>query len=154
MTRAALINALLYELAKWLIQRKPALAFSPLVIRLLAWCRPDWEQWKVDRAMESVDKQTVELVEQWEKEERTEKATVLVEQAKALCPQAKITALPDAVVPSIMIEQEATEESSDDVKALGGEMRITSFVNALEVNNSSSCLKNTGITPCDSKSAS
>jgi hypothetical protein len=127
MTSAALINALLYELAKWLIKRKPALAFSPLMKRLLAWCRPDWEQWKVSQTMKSVDKQTVELVKQWEKEERIEKTTALVEQAKILYPQARITALPDAVVPSVMIEQEAAEESSDDVKALGGEMRITSF---------------------------
>jgi hypothetical protein len=127
MTSAALINALLYELAKWLIKRKPALAFSPLMKRLLAWCRPDWEQWKVSQTMKSVDKQTVELVKQWEKEERIEKTTALVEQAKILYPQARITALPDAIVPSVMIEQEAAEESSDDVKALGGEMRITSF---------------------------
>jgi hypothetical protein len=127
MTSAALINALLYELAKWLIKRKPALASSPLMKRLLAWCRPDWEQWKVSQTMKSVDKQTVELVKQWEKEERIEKNTALVEQAKMLYPQARITALPDAVVPSVMIEQEAAEESSDDVKALGGEMRITSF---------------------------
>jgi hypothetical protein len=95
--------------------------------RLLAWCRPDWEQWKVSQTMKSVDKQTVELVKQWEKEERIEKTTALVEQAKILYPQARITALPDAVVPSVMIEQEAAGESSDDVKALGGEMRITSF---------------------------
>ena len=74
MTRAALINALLCELAKWLVQRKPALAFHPLIIRLLAWCKPDWEQWKVSETMKSVDSQTAALVEQWEKDDKTNQA--------------------------------------------------------------------------------
>ena len=84
MTRAALINALLYEFAKWLIKHKPALAFSPLIIRLLAWCRPDWEQWKVSETMESVDSQAAALVQQWEKDDKTKQAIELVQKAQQL----------------------------------------------------------------------
>ena len=125
MTLSALINALLYELAIWLIAHRPSMAFNPWVIRLIVWCRPDWTEWKTQSTVKQVDKQAVKIVEQWEKEERKEKAATLVEQAKQLYPRATITALPDAIVPSVMIQQEAADDASDDVKALGGEMRIT-----------------------------
>ena len=125
MTLSALINALLYELAIWLVLMRPSLAFSPWLSKLIVWCRPDWTEWKTQQLMKDVDRQTVKIVEQWEKEERIEKAATLAEQAKQLYPSAKITPLPNAVVPSVMIEQEAPQDASDDVKALGGEMRIT-----------------------------
>lgn len=127
MTRAALINALLYELAKWLIQHKPALAFHPLMIRLLAWCRPDWEQWKVSETMKSVDNQAAALVEQWEKGDKTNQTIQLIQKAQQLFPDAIVTNIPDAPIPSVMIESEAASNASDEVKALGGEMRIASL---------------------------
>jgi hypothetical protein len=126
MTSTALINALLYELAKWLIERRPALAFSPLMIRLLAWCRPDWEQWKTEQIMKSVDSQAAALVEQWEKEEDKVKLEQSLEKAKEQFPNATVAIVPDAPVPSVMIIHEADENASDAVKALGGEMRIAS----------------------------
>ena len=125
MTLSALINALLYELAIWLVAMRPSLAFSPWLTRLIVWCRPDWTEWKTQQTMKHVDRQAVKIVEQWEKEERIEKASALAEQAKQLYPHAIVTPLPDAIVPSVMIQQEAPEDASDDVKALGGEMRIT-----------------------------
>jgi hypothetical protein len=125
MTLSALINALLYELAIWLVVMRPSLAFSPWLTRLIVWCRPDWTEWKTQSTMKHVDKQAVKIVEQWEREDRIEKASALAEQAKKLHPNAIVTPLPDAVVPSVMIQQEAPEDASDDVKALGGEMRIT-----------------------------
>jgi len=128
MTSAALINALFYELAKWLIKRKPALAFSPLMIRLLAWCKPDWEQWKTEQTMKNVDSQAASLVEQWEKEEDKAKSEQLLQKAKEQFPNAIVTIVPDAAVPSVMIIHEADENASDEVKALGGEMRIASFL--------------------------
>jgi len=126
MTKCALINALLYELAKWLIERRPALAFSPWMIRLLAWCRPDWEQWKTEHTMKSVDSQAASLVKQWEKEEDKAKSEQLLQKAKEQFPNATVTIVPDAPVPSVMIIHEADENASDAVKALGGEMRIAS----------------------------
>jgi hypothetical protein len=125
MTLSALINALLYELAIWLIAHRPSMAFNPWLTKLIVWCRPDWTEWKTQSTMKQVDKQAVKIVEQWEKEERVEKASALAEQAKQLYPDATITALPDAIVPSVMIQHEAVEDASDDVKSLGGEMRIT-----------------------------
>ena len=125
MTIAALINALLYELAKGLIERRPALAFHPLIIRLLAWCKPDWEQWKVNKTMESVDKHAVALVEQWEQEEKKDEEDLLVAKAKALFPEATVEPI-EAAVPSVMILHDAPPDASDAIKALGGEMRIAS----------------------------
>jgi hypothetical protein len=124
-TTTALVNALLYQLTKWLIERKPAFAFHPLIIRLLAWCRPDWEQWKVNKTMESVDKQAVALVEQWEQEEKKDEEDLLVAKAKALFPEATVEPI-EAAVPSVMILHDAPPDASDVIKALGGEMRIAS----------------------------
>ena len=125
MTIAALVNALLYELVKGLVESRPALAFHPLIQRLLAWCKPDWEQWKTSKTMADVDRQAVQLVEQWEKKERQNKDNALVEKAKALFPDATVTSI-EAPVPSVMIIKEAPADASEGVKALGGEMRITS----------------------------
>jgi len=125
MTLSELINAVLYELAIWLVAKYPSLAFNPWVAKLIVWCRPDWTKWKTQQTMKDVDKQTVKIVDQWENEERIENATTLAERAKQLYPNAIVTPLPNAVVPSVMIEHEAPEDASDDVKALGGEMRIT-----------------------------
>jgi hypothetical protein len=75
--------------------------------------------------MQKVDEQAKELVEQWEKEERQVIANKLAAKAQELFPQATITPLPDAIVPSVMIVHEASPEASDAVKALGGELRIT-----------------------------
>ena len=125
MTLAALVNALLYQLVKWLIERKPALAFHPLIIRLRAWCKPDWEQWKVSRTMASVDNQAGALVEQWEQKEKKDKEDLLVAKARALFPEATVEPI-EAAVPSVMILQDAPPDASDAIKALGGEMRIAS----------------------------
>jgi hypothetical protein len=127
MTKGALINALLYELAKWLIGRRPALAFSPWMIRLLAWCRPDWEQWKVSQTMKSVDSQAAALVEQWGKDDKANQTIQLVQKAQQLFPDAIVTSIPNAPIPSVMIEKQAASDASDAVKALGGEMRIASL---------------------------
>jgi hypothetical protein len=124
-TTTALVNALLYQLTKWLIERKPALAFHPLIIRLLAWCKPDWEQWKVGQTMKSVDKQAVALVEQWEQKEKKDEEDLLVAKAKALFPEATVEPI-EAAVPSVMILHDAPPDASDAIKALGGEMRIAS----------------------------
>lgn len=125
MTEPSIVNALLYEVAVWVRARCPWIVINALCAQVIANCRPDWLKWKTEATLEKVDQQTEEIVEQWKEEEKSEKADILVAQAMKLYPTAKITPLPDAVVPSVMIEQEAPEDASDDVKALGGEMRIT-----------------------------
>jgi hypothetical protein len=125
MTEPSVVNALLYEVALWVKARCPWIVISTLCDQIIANCRPDWVKWRTETTIERVEQQAAEIVVQWKEEEKNEKANTLAAQATKLYPTAKITPLPNAVVPSVMIEQEAPEDASDDVKALGGEMRIT-----------------------------
>jgi hypothetical protein len=92
---------------------------------LMAYCRPDWTEWKTKVVVEAVDKQAAALVKQWEKDERETKANQLADKVRELFPEATVTPLPDAIVPSVMIVREAPPDASDDIKALGAELRIT-----------------------------
>lgn len=125
MNRQSWANALCYEAGLWATTKWPFLALQPWFKMLMAHCRSDWTEWKTRIVMEKVDQQAAVLVKQWEKEEREAKANALANEAQKLFPAAKITALPDAIVPSVMIEQAPPEGASDAVKALGGELRIT-----------------------------
>ena len=125
MTKETIFFALCYELAMEAVQRWPRLRFMPWFPLLLAHCLPFWTEWKTALTMQKVDEQAKELVEQWEKEEQQIIADKLATKAQELFPQATITPLPDAIVPSVMIVHEAPPEASDAVKALGGELRIT-----------------------------
>lgn len=125
MNKQAWFNALCYELGLWLAQQRPSIALAPWFKMLMAYCRPDWVEWKTKIVMEKVDEQAKELVAMWEKEHREDTANKLAAKAQELFPAAKITALPNAIVPSVMIEHAPPADASDAVKALGGEMRIT-----------------------------
>ena len=114
-----------YEAGLWAAKRWPWLLFTPGYKNIMDVLRPFWEAWKVQYTLEEVDKQAEVLVEQWEIEERQGRAAVLASKAQELFPEATITPLPNAIVPSVMIIHEAAEGSSDAVKALGGELRIT-----------------------------
>jgi hypothetical protein len=92
---------------------------------MMAHCLPFWTEWQVKIVMKTVDKQTASLVKQWEKEERENKANALAWEAHKLFPDAKITPLPDTIVPSVLIEKAPPAGASEAVKALGGELRIT-----------------------------
>ena len=125
MSRQSWFNALCYEAGLWLVSLQPSLAFQPWFKMLMAYCRPDWTEWKTKIVMEKVDEQAAVLVKQWEKEERETKANALANEAKKLFPDAIVTPLPDAIVPSVMIEKAPPADASEAVKALGGELRIT-----------------------------
>lgn len=118
-------NALCYELGLWAALRRPSLALKPWFKMLMAYCRPDWADWKTNAVMQKVDQKAVTLVKQWEKEERKTKANALAEEAHKLFPDAIVTPLPDAIVPSVLIEKAPPADASEAVKALGGELRIT-----------------------------
>ena len=118
-------NALCYEAGLWAVTKRPSLAFQPWFKMLMAYCRPDWAEWKTKIVMEKVDEQAAVLVKQWEKEERETRANALADQAKKLFPDAIVTPLPNAIVPSVMIEKAPPADASEAVKALGGELRIT-----------------------------
>lgn len=125
MSRQSWFNALCYELGLWAAEKRPSLALQPWFKMLMAYCRPDWAEWKTKIVMEKIDQQTTTLVKQWEKEEREIKANALAEKAHELFPDAKITPLPNAIVPSVLIEKAPPADASEAVKALGGELRIT-----------------------------
>lgn len=91
----------------------------------MEWCRSDWAEWKTKIVMEKVDEQATILVQQWEAEERESKANALAKEARKLFPDATITSLPSAIVPSVLIEKAPPANASEAVKALGGELRIT-----------------------------
>lgn len=114
-----------YESGLWAAKRWPWLLFTPGYKNIMDILRPFWEEWKVQFTLEAVDKQAEELVAQWEVDERKVRAEALATKAQELFPEATVTPLPDAIVPSVMIVHEASEDSSDAVKALGGELRIT-----------------------------
>ena len=132
MTNQAIFNALCYELALWAAEKRPSLRLQPWFIALINWCKPDWTTWKTKQTITKVDEQAAVLVKQWEKEEREIVATKLASKAQELFPAATITPMPNAIVPSVMIVHEAPESASDDVKALGGELRITWTLNGLQ----------------------
>lgn len=125
MSRQSWFNALCYELGLWAAEKRPSLALQPWFKMLMAYCRPDWTEWKTKIVMEKVDEQAAVLVKQWEKEERQSKANALAEKAHELFPDATITPLPDAIIPSVLIERAPPAGASEAVKALGGELRIT-----------------------------
>jgi hypothetical protein len=114
-----------YEAGLWAAKKWPWLVLILGYKNIMDTLRPFWEAWKVQFTMEEVDKQAATLVEQWEIEDREGRSAVLASKAQELFPEATITPLPQAIVPSVMIVHEAAEGSSDAVKALGGELRIT-----------------------------
>jgi hypothetical protein len=114
-----------YEAGLWAAKKWPWLVLILGYKNIMDTLRPFWEKWKVQFTMEEVDKQAVTLVEQWEIEDREGRSAVLASKAQELFPEATVTPLPHAIVPSVMIVHEAAEGSSDAVKALGGELRIT-----------------------------
>ena len=125
MTNETIINAVCYELAMWAVERWPSLAFQPWFKLLIEHCRPFWAEWKTQLTLKKVDEQAEQLKEQWEREEKEHKAETLAAKAQELFPKATVTPLPDAIVPSVMIVHEAPPDASDEIKALGGELRIT-----------------------------
>ena len=116
----------------WAADKRPSLRVQPWFVMLINWCKPDWTAWKTEQTIKKLDEQASTLVKQWEKEERETIATKLASKAQELFPAATITPLPDATVPSVMIVHEAPESASDDVKALGGELRITWTLDGLK----------------------
>ncbi len=125
MSKQSWLNALCYELGLWAAKKRPSLALQPWFKMLMAYCRTDWTEWKTKIVMEKIDQQASVLVKQWEQEERKTKANALAEEAHKLFPDATITPLPNAIVPSVLIEKASPADASEAVKALGGELRIT-----------------------------
>ena len=119
------LNALCYELGLWAATKRPSLALQPWFKQLMAWCKPDWTEWKTKKTIQAVDAQAKALSDQWKQEHNERVADELSRKAKELFPSSKISPLPHAIVPSILIETAPPDDASEVVKALGGELRIT-----------------------------
>jgi hypothetical protein len=125
MERERWFLAVCYELALETAKRFPSIVSKWWYKQLLDWCRPAWTEWKTQATLQAVDKQAKALVEQWDKEEKQQRSERLAAKAQELFPRSTIIPVPDASVPSVMIITEAAADASDEVKALGGELRIT-----------------------------
>ena len=125
MSKQSWFNAFCYELGLWAADKRPSLALQPWFKMLMAYCRSDWTEWKTKIVVEKIDEQAATLIKQWEAQERESKANALAEQAHKLFPDAKVTPLPNAIIPSVLIEKAPPVDASEAVKALGGELRIT-----------------------------
>jgi hypothetical protein len=125
MSKQSWFNALCYELGLSAATKQPSLALKAWFKMLMAYCRTDWTEWKTKIVMEKIDEQAATLVKQWDQDERESKANALAWEAHKLFPDATITPLPDAIVPSVLIEKAPPANASEAVKALGGELRIT-----------------------------
>lgn len=125
MKKETVVNAFCYEAGMWAVTKWPSFALQPWFKLLMAHSLPFWTIWKTALTMKVADEQAVVLAEQWEKEERDHRAEALAIKAQELFPKATITALPEAIVPSVMIIHEPPPEASDAVKALGGKICIT-----------------------------
>jgi hypothetical protein len=122
----------LYETGLWAGKKWPWLWFVPGYKSTMDLLLPYWDAWKVKSSVEDAAQQADMIAEQWQADEREAKANALAAEAQELFPDATVTPLPNAIVPSVMIVTEAPESASEGVKALGGELRITYAPNGLK----------------------
>jgi hypothetical protein len=54
-----------YEIAIWYADRQPGVVFNPWYKRLIEQCRPYWVDVKTAMTMDSVDRQTAAIADQW-----------------------------------------------------------------------------------------
>lgn len=125
LTEAQLLRAMLYELCLALKQHMRLRWFAMLLFPLVKQWEEDWAAWKTALTIKEVEEQAASIQQQWTTEENKKTAENLADQAAEMFPSAIVTPLPDAIVPSVLIETPPPEDASDDVKLLGGEMRIT-----------------------------
>lgn len=118
MTTGALINAFFYELGLFLLRKRPSLSRRDWFRRMMNNCRGDWADWKTAQTMKTINSQSQKLVEEWVEDHRNAMSNKLAKKAKELFPKAKITPVPDAIVPSVIVEEEGDS-------LLGGPLRIT-----------------------------
>lgn len=118
MTSQALFRALCYQVGLFLLGKNASLKGNALFCRMMNYCRADWAEWKTVHVMKSVDSQGKQLMHEWVEDHRNAMANKLAKKAKEMYPKAKVTPVPDAIVPSVIIEEEGDS-------LLGGPMRIT-----------------------------
>lgn len=125
MDNRAILRAIGYEILLWLSSKVWFAGLIPGVSYYLSQWQEDAINWRIECAMQSVEDQTQILVKLWEEEEQKQRANDLAVQVQAELPEAIVTPLPDAIVPSVLIEHPIDANASADVQALGGPIEIT-----------------------------
>lgn len=113
------LNVACYLICKWLIERNSSLALNPIIKRILEECFQDWVNWKTADTMDSVDRQTAQIQEQWKKEENQK----IVEKAQEMFPDAKVS-LHDENTGAVLIEHPSNGSLAQSL--LGGTLEIRS----------------------------
>lgn len=109
-------NVISYLVCRWLVDRKPSLAFNPVIKRVLEYCFQDWVNWKAQDTMVSVDKQTEEIKQQWTKEDNEK----IVKRAQQMFPDSKVSLHNNTG--AVLIEHPA--DGSKAQSLLGGPIEI------------------------------
>ena len=114
-----LLNAVLYELCRLLVEDKPSRRNNVIVAAILKHCFADWVEWKTEMTMASVDQQVEAIKTQWKVEENM----AILQRAQEKYPTAKVT-LHDPITGAILIEH--PPDGSEAQSLLGGAMEIRS----------------------------
>lgn len=61
--------AICYEIAKALVEHFPALRNNKIFKLILNYCKHDWILWRIEAALDSVDKQVEALHKEWNRQE-------------------------------------------------------------------------------------
>jgi hypothetical protein len=62
--------AMCYEIIKAVVEHFPSLKTNKIVKLILNYCKHDWILWRIESALDSVDKQVEALHKEWGKQEK------------------------------------------------------------------------------------
>ena len=114
-----LLNAIVYGILRVLTEHWPDLKRNPWVTRALAYCLPDWVEWKTENTMKGVDRQEEEVTKEWQEQDNQK----VVEKFQEVYPEAKVT-VHDSNTGAVLIEHPPDGSKAQDL--LGGAMEIRS----------------------------
>ncbi len=115
----SLLNAVIYEFCRILIDNKVLRKSNLFVAQILAHCFQDWVEWKTEITIKDVDRQVEEIKETWKEQENQK----IVEHFQEKYPEAKVT-LHDENTGAVLIEH--PPDGSNAQSLLGGAMEIKS----------------------------
>lgn len=115
----SLLNAIVYNIVRILIEGGILSKNNPIVVKILAHCFQDWTLWKTELTLKDVDRQVEEIKETWKEQENLK----IVEDFQERYPEAKVT-LHDANTGAVLIEH--PPDGSEAQSLLGGTMEIKS----------------------------
>ncbi len=115
----SLLNAIIYEVCRILIENGTLSRNNSIVARILEHCFPDWVEWKTEMTMKDVDRQTEKIKADWKEQENQN----IVKEFQEKYPEAKVT-LHDTNTGAVLIEH--PPDGSKAQELLGGTIEIKS----------------------------